>query len=61
MIIDYLPEDQSDSKDEFVDYPIEIKDYHHMYRGWQYPCELCNEENHHSHIVKNKPNKQLRS
>src|ERR1044072_3982062 len=61
MIIDYLPEDQPDSEDEYEDYPIEIKDYQHVYRGWKYPYELCQESNHHSHIVKNKPVKQLRS
>ena len=47
--------------EEFIDYPIEIKDYNHVYRRWNYPCELCNQEDHHSHIVKNKPKKQLRS
>ena len=61
ITVDYPPEDQPDSEDEFEDYPIEIKDYQHVYRGWKYPCELCQESNHHSHIVKNKPNKQLRS
>ena len=61
MTIDYPPEDQPDSGDEFEDYLIEIKDYQHVYRGWKYLCELCQELNHHSHIVKNKSNKQLRS
>ena len=32
-----------------------------MYRGWNYPCKLCNQEDHHLHIVKNKLKKQLRS
>ena len=61
MTIDYLPEDQSNSEDEFEDYPIEIKDYNHVYRGWQYPYKLYQESNHYSHIVKNKPKEQLRS
>jgi hypothetical protein len=61
MTIDYPPEDQPDSEEEFEDYSIEIKDYHHIYRGWKYPCELCQESNHHLHIVKNKPKEQLRS
>ena len=55
MIIDYPPENQLNDENEFEDYPIEIKDYHHVYRGWKYLCELCQESNHHSHIVKNKP------
>src|ERR1044072_1785377 len=61
MTIDYTSEDQPDSEDEFEDYSIEIKDYQHVYRGWKYPCKLCQELNHHSHIVKNKLDKQLRS
>ena len=61
MTIDYLPEDQSNSEDEFEDYPIEIKDYNHVYRGWQYPYKLYQESNHYSHIVKNKLKNQLRS
>jgi len=51
----------ADSNDEKEWYPIEIKDYHHVYRGWNWPCELCGESNHHSHIVKNKLNKELKS
>ena len=54
-------EGQPNSEDELEDHSIEIKDYHHIYRGWKYPCELCQESDHHSHIVKNKLMKQLRS
>jgi hypothetical protein len=25
----------------YEDYPIEIKDYNYVYRGWNYPYELC--------------------
>ena len=53
-------EPQQIDEEEFIDYPIEIKDYKHVYRGWNYPCELCNQEDHHLHIVKNKLKKQLR-
>ena len=31
MTIDYPPEDQPNSENEFEDYPIEIKDYHYIY------------------------------
>ena len=52
---------QQSDNEEYIDYPIEIKDYNHVYRGWNYPYELCNQEDYHSHIIKNKPKKQLRS
>ena len=54
-------DEQQSEDEEFIDYPIEVKDYNHIYREWNYPYELCNQEDHHSHIVKNKPKKQLRS
>ena len=49
--------DQQKEDEEFIDYSIEIKDYNHMYKGMNYPYELYNQEDHHSHIIKNKPKK----
>ena len=55
------PQEIQISDEEFIDYLIEIQDYNHVYRRWNYPCELCNQKDHHSHIIKKKSKKQLRS
>jgi hypothetical protein len=37
-----IQDKQQSDNEEFIDYPIEIKDYNHIYRRWNYPCELYN-------------------
>ena len=34
------------SDDEFIDYLIEIKNYNHVYREWNFPYNLCSQEDH---------------